>query len=279
LNETEGEIIVHRSSKWTLAFKPNPGARMRLLCIPYAGSGASVYRDWHAQVRDDVEVVGIQLPGRENRFSEPYLHSIDEVVEQLVPVITSLSDKPFVLFGHSMGALISFELTRALQRLRGPVPRHLIASGTRAPHVSRRDEPIHQLDDMAFLERIRRFNGTPKALLQDEELMKVLTPLLRADFGIAETYRHQDRGPVWCPLTVLGGDQDDGVPLEDLQAWRAAGRASYDQHVFAGDHFFIHGHKAAVIGLVNGVFDGLLGPRHPAPAAPAPRFVVEEGIL
>lgn len=267
------------SNKWTMAFKPNPQARMRLFCIPYAGSGASVYRDWHQSVRDDVEVVGIQLPGRENRFSEPHLRSIDEIVESLVGVIAHFSDKPFVLFGHSMGALISFELTRAFQRLRAPAPRHLIVSGTRAPPRRRTDDPIHQLDDDAFLERIQRFNGTPKALLQDAELMKLFTPLLRADFSVAETYQYEERGSIWCPVTVLGGDGDEGVPLEDLKAWTTVCGSSCEQHVFRGDHFFIHPHKAAIIELVNGVFEGLMSPNKHRAQLPVQKAVVEEGLI
>lgn len=270
------------SSKWTMAFKPNPQARMRLFCVPYAGAGASAYRDWHASIRDDVEVVGVQLPGRENRFSEPHLGSIDEIVDQLIQVISNHADKPFVLFGHSMGALVSFELTRAFQRLRGLAPRHLIVSGTRAPCCPRRDEPIHQLDDDAFLEKIKCFNGTPKSLLQDVEMMKLFTPLLRADFGVAESYRYEDRGPIWCPVTVMGGDEDEGVSLEDLRAWSTVCRSSCDQHVFSGDHFFIHKHKAAVTDLINGVFDGLLSRRKPSTnesTGTVLHGVVKEGLM
>lgn len=267
------------SKHWAMSFKPNPSARMRLFCIPYAGSGASMYRDWHVSVRDDVEVIGIQLPGRENRFSDPHLTSIDTVVEQLVRVMSSYADKPFVLFGHSMGALIGFELTRALQRLRLPAPRHLIVSGTCAPPRRHTEDPIHQLSDDVFLEKIRHFNGTPKSLLQDEELMKLFIPLLRADFHIAETYRYEERGPIWCPLTALGGDGDDGVSLEDLSAWSTVCRAGYEQHVFRGDHFFIHNHKTAIIDLVNGVFEGLLSPgRHAASMRTIPT-VADEGLI
>ena len=267
------------SNKWAMAFKPNPSARMRLFCVPYAGSGASMYRDWHASVRDDVEVIGIQLPGRENRFSEPALASIDEVVEQLIRVIAGYSDKPFVLFGHSMGALISFELTRALQRLRLPAPRHLFVSGTRAPPRRRTDDPIHQLPDDAFLEKIKRFNGTPKSLLQDEELMTLFMPLLRADFRVAETYQYEERGPIWCPVTVLGGDEDDGVPLEHLSAWSTVCRSSCDEHVFRGDHFFIHNHKAAIIDLVNGVFDRLMSPNKLRSEPTVLQTATDEGLL
>ncbi len=248
------------NSKWTVAFKPNLGARMRLFCVPYAGAGASAYRDWHALLRQDVEVVGIQLPGRESRYSEPHLTSVDEIVEQLVGIVSRFSDKPFVLFGHSMGALISFELTRALQRLGGPVPRHLVVSGTRAPHRPRRDEPTHLLADDIFVEKIKSFNGTPTMLLQDPELMKLFIPLLRADFRVAETYQYEDRGPILSPVTVFGGDQDCGVPLEDLQAWRTVCRSSYDQHIFSGGHFFIHNNRAAIITRLNGILEGLISP-------------------
>lgn len=265
------------SNKWTMAFRPNPDARMRLFCIPYAGSGASLYRDWSTLVRSDVEVVGIQLPGRENRFSEPHLTSIDEAVGHLVTVLSEFSDKPYVLFGHSLGAILSFELTHALQKLRGHAPRHLVVSGTRAPHRRRRENPIHQLPDAEFLEEIKRFNGTPKALLQDAELMMLFTPLLRADFGMVENYLYQEGRLAWCPVTVLGGDQDDGVPLEDLQAWKAVCRSTHDEHVFPGGHFFIHDNKAPIVALVNDVLEGLLArPAHAAAKAPYPAIVGEE---
>lgn len=267
------------SKHWAMSFKPNPSARMRLFCIPYAGSGASMYRDWNASVRDDVEVIGIQLPGRENRFSEPHMTSIDTVVEQLIRVMSGYSDKPFVLFGHSLGALIGFELTRALQRLRLPAPRHLIVSGTCAPPRRHVEEPINQLPDDAFLEKIRHFNGTPKSLLQDEELMKLFMPLLRADFHIAETYRYEERGPVWCPLTALGGDEDDGVSLEDLSAWSTVCRGTYEEHIFRGDHFFIHNHKMAIIDLVNGVFDRLMSSNRHDVHAPMRPIVADEGLI
>lgn len=273
----QGESKMLNSNPWTMAFKPNPQARMRLFCIPYAGAGASAYRDWHASIRDDVEVVGIQLPGRESRFSEPPLVSIDDIVGQLTEVIAQHGDKPFVLFGHSLGALVSYELTRAIQQLRGSTPRHLIVSGTRAPCCPRRDDPIHQLDDDTFLDRIKSFNGTPPSLLQDMELMKLFTPLLRADFRAAESYRYVDRGPIWCPVTVLGGDEDDGVPLDDLSAWSSMCRSRYDRHVFHGDHFFIHKHKAAVIDIINRVFDGLLSQGRGQPSAT--RGMLEEGLI
>lgn len=231
---------------WTMVTKPNPNAKVRLFCFPYAGSGASIFRDWHSHLPEQVEVVGIQLPGRENRFSEERFTGLETVVQALRGVISNMADKPCYFFGHSLGALIAFELTRLLQRERLPSPFHLVVSGTPAPQLPRRDEPLHLLDDDSFQKRVAEFNGTPKALLQDAELMTLFVPVLRDDFTICETYRHDDDTLLQCPLTALGGDWDTDVAIEDLAAWSEAAGSGFEYYTFPGDHFFIHPNKAKV---------------------------------
>lgn len=238
-------------SKWTMIPARRPKAKLRLFCFPYAGSGASIFRDWPALLPEDIELVGIQLPGRENRFSEPRLTRLDEVIESLRDVVVDFSDRPFYFFGHSIGALIAFELTRALQREGLPRPSHLVVSGLAAPQLPRRNELLHRLDDDAFLARIRDFNGTPKALLEDAELMKLFVPLLRDDFTICETYVCRDRTPVECPLIALGGDADADVKLDELAAWSELAGGHYEYLTFHGDHFFIHPHRGKVLEILR----------------------------
>jgi medium-chain acyl-[acyl-carrier-protein] hydrolase len=235
-----------------MVLRHRPHAPARVLCVPYAGAGASVYRAWLNLLRDDVEVVAVQLPGRENRFSETALTNIQHIIESLLPPVRAMLDRPLVMFGHSLGAQIGVELAYHLEKLGEPAPVRLIASGMTCPLVPLRDEPIHLLEDGPFLDRIRRFNGTPAELLDDEDLMSLCIPTLRADFNIAHSYRYPDDRPrIRCPVTVLGGDRDDTVPTQDLQAWTEITESPVDIHVFPGDHFFIHAHPSRVVSVIH----------------------------
>ena len=239
--------------RWAWLPKPNPQATVRLFCFPYAGAGASTFRDWPHSLPANVEVVGIQLPGRENRYTEKKLDRLEDVLKALRNVIAGMSDLPFIFFGHSVGALIAFELTRLLHRdgLRGP--RHLVVSGRRAPQSVSADEPMHSMDDAAFLSKLGELNGTPRELLQNAELMKLVMPLLRADFAVAERYVCNDLTPVACPLTAIGGDRDTGVSPNELAAWSAVAGGSFRHEVFPGDHFFIHPSKVQVLALIGAI--------------------------
>ncbi|MGN6321576.1 MAG: thioesterase II family protein [Dyella sp.] len=239
--------------KWTLTWLPNSAATARVFCFPYAGSGASVFRDWQPALSNRLEVVGIQLPGRENRFLEKRLNRLDAAIDALLDVIPSWLDKPFFFFGHSLGALLAFELARAMQQRGLPAPFHIVVSGSCAPHRRHLDEPLHILDDAQLLERIRDYNGTPPELLHNDEVMRLLLPQMREDFAMFETWEHRDDTPVNCPLTALGGDADREVPIEDLRAWSQMTSAEFEHHLFPGDHFFIHSNKTRVLQLLRAV--------------------------
>jgi medium-chain acyl-[acyl-carrier-protein] hydrolase len=182
----------------------------------------------------------------ENRFAEPPFTALPPLVAALERVLAPYLDRPFALFGHSMGAIISFELARAL-RAQGPGPALLIVSGHRAPQLPDRDPPIHQLSQPLFLERLQRFNGLPDEVLQHAELIEVLMPLLRADFQLIETYAYSDAPPLDCPIVALGGTHDPAVNRDELAGWRAQTRRACTIHEFPGDHFFIRGAQTAVV--------------------------------
>ncbi|MBB3228208.1 medium-chain acyl-[acyl-carrier-protein] hydrolase [Luteibacter sp. Sphag1AF] len=238
-------------ARWMTIGARRPDARARLFCFPYAGSGASIFRGWQDHLPEDIEVVGVQLPGRENRFNEPRFNRLIDVIAPLHEMVAEMADKPFYFFGHSIGALIAFELSRALQRYNSPQPFHLVVSGMRAPHIKRGGEPLHLMDDDALLERITDYNGTPKELLQDVELMKFFLPQLRDDFAISETYQYRDGESLTCPVTALGGDADPSVSESDLDAWEMQTRSAFRAIVFEGDHFFIHPNKLSVLDVLG----------------------------
>jgi surfactin synthase thioesterase subunit len=245
-------------SAWTLVGERRPDAAFRLFCFPYAGAGASVFREWHRHIPGNIEVIGVQLPGRENRFHEPRHTRLADLIAPLKQMLSQLADKPFFFFGHSLGALVAFELARALQQDGLPLPFHLVASGMCAPHLRSRDEQLHLMPDDELLEKIAEYNGTPRALLQDRELMRFFLPQLRADFAICETYEYVSGTRLNCPVTALGGQHDPNVSADELLAWSVHTAAPFRQQLFDGDHFFIHPCQQAVLGLLGPIAAGFL---------------------
>ncbi len=244
--------VTMKSARWAMINSRKPGAATRLFCFPYAGSGASIFWDWHDYLPEDIEVVRVQLPGRENRFTEPRFSRLSDVIGPLSELIAEMDEKPFYFFGHSVGALIAFELTRALQRHGSKLPFHLVASGMRAPQLPRREEELHYLmDDETLMQKLKEYNGTPGALLQDTELMRFFLPQLRDDFAISETYEHTPGPLLGCPITALGGDKDPNVLESDVASWFTNTKAEFRYLLFAGDHFFIHPNKTAILDLLG----------------------------
>ncbi|MEW5983047.1 MAG: alpha/beta fold hydrolase [Acidobacteriota bacterium] len=231
---------VQGSNPWLSTTRPNPDARVRLFCLPYAGGGATAYRTWHAHLPADVEVCAVQLPGRENRFPEPPFTNLLELARALPGHLLPSLDRPFALFGHSMGAQIAYELARQLVRQYGRTPTHVFVSGSGAPDLPRRDAYIHTLPrDEAFLAELhRRYNQIPAIMFEDAELRELYVRLLRADLMLAETYRCADPVPLPCPIVALGGEQDRGAPPEDLRAWQTLTDAAFSVHLFRGGHFY-----------------------------------------
>jgi len=227
------------SGSW-VKLNPQPQSRVRLFCFPYAGGGSSAYFSWISEISPDIEICPVQLPGREDRLSEtPFTH-IEPLVKELAQALTPYIDVPFAFYGHSLGALISFELARYLRHQNGPAPMHLFVSGCPAPQLPVMDAPISQLSDEEFIQALRRFNGTPDTVLQDADLMQVLLPLLRADFAIYETYTYIPEEPLACPVSAFGGLQDFRTTRAAVEAWRLQTSNKFIMRMYVGDHFFIH---------------------------------------
>jgi medium-chain acyl-[acyl-carrier-protein] hydrolase len=209
------------STSW-LAVPLNQQARLRLFCFPYAGGGAQIYHRWHEAfpAASGVKVCPVQLPGRGSRLHEKPFNQCAPLVEAAASALLPYFDRPFVFFGHSMGALISFELARLLRRKRGPQPLHLFLSGRPAPQTKMSEPLTYNLPEAEFIEQLRRLNGTPQEVFNHPELLQLMLPTIRADFTLSQTYTYLAEPPLRCPISAFGGLQDEDVSREQLDAWR-----------------------------------------------------------
>ena len=233
--------------------RPNPEAELRLFCFPYAGAGASIYRTWPQKLPPIVEVRAVELPGRGTRLRERPFLGLLPLVEHLGEALEPYLDKPFVFFGHSMGALIGFELARLLRREGKSLPLHLLVSGHRAPHLPSKHRPIHSLPEPEFLEELKNLDGTPEAVLQNSELMELLSPVLRADFSVCETYYYHEEPPLSCPITAFGGTEDRDVDRSMLEPWRLHTEGRFTLHMLPGNHFFLQSSENELLRIVRDV--------------------------
>jgi surfactin synthase thioesterase subunit len=234
---------------WCRRYRPSRTASSRLVCLPHAGGSAPFYLPVAAALTPGVDVVAIQYPGRQDRRAEPTIDDIAVMADRISAVLRRQPDLPLTLFGHSMGAILGFEIARRLEA-EGAEPVRLFASGRRAPSTYR-DEKVHLRDDAGILAEIRALNGTASSVLGDDELMRAALPALRADYRAIETYRCAPDVTVSCPITLLAGDSDPKTSTDEAQAWTRHTTASFDLHVYAGNHFFITDHVEEIIALLR----------------------------
>lgn len=238
------------ASPWLYYFEPNPKASVRLFCFPYAGGTALVYRTWAQRLPPSVEVVAIQLPGRASRMQEPLISKLTDVVEPIASALAPFLDKPFAFFGHSMGALVSFEVARFFRRQGRELPRHMFVSGRQAPQLNSERRSLYNLPTDELLAELQQLEGTPREVLEHPELMDLMLPTLRADFSICDTYEYKEEAPLACPITAFGGLQDSDISRRKLEAWREQTSAAFTVRMFPGNHFFIHSHETLLLNLL-----------------------------
>ncbi|HYI12105.1 MAG TPA: alpha/beta fold hydrolase [Thermoanaerobaculia bacterium] len=234
---------------WLAISRRTSAPAVRLVCLPHAGGGTTVFHPWTKELPPYIEVCSVRLPGRESRHFEPLRGNASSIVWELADVLLTLPPAPsLAIFGHSMGALLAFELAHALadRRLRTDL---LVVSGRRAPHRhSGTTERRHLLPDDELLEvLLERYGGIPKEVLDDRELMAMFLPILRADLKVVETYRFTPRSQGDWPLMVYGGIGDRSVGREDLLEWQQLTRGPFRLEMMPGDHFFLQTNRAAFL--------------------------------
>lgn len=232
---------------------PRPAASWRLICVPYAGAGVAAYRAFTRDLPPQVEMWAVRLPAREARLAEPPLTDIRAVVDALVRELAQdeLIAARFALFGHSMGALVCFELARTLRRRGMPVPGHVFVSGRRAPSLPDDLPAIHRLGPADFVTAVQQLGGIPRELLAEKDLIDLMLPALRADFAVCETYQHVSEDPLACPISAFGGRADPITTSVQLDGWREETAGPFSMRLYEGDHFFIHGHRRQILDAVR----------------------------
>ena len=227
-------------NRWVTSVNTATQAKRQLICLPFAGGGASYYRRWNTIVPDTVSIFAVQLPGREERVEEAPFDRMQELVQAAINGLIPALRPPYSLFGHSLGALICYELIYALQEQGHPTPQHLFVSGAKAPHIASSSTPIHDLPDNLLIEEVANYGGLPQEILDHPELIELLIPRLRADFALFETYTFQQRAPLPCPITAFAGQSDKYVRLDSVSAWESHTSAEFQLESFSGGHFFLN---------------------------------------
>jgi surfactin synthase thioesterase subunit len=234
---------------WCRRFRPARNAGSRLVCLPHAGGSASFFFPMATALTPEVDVVAIQYPGRQDRRTETPIADLAMLADRVHEMLGRQPEMPLTFFGHSMGALLAFEVTRRLEA-EGRDPIRLYASGRRGPATTR-DEKVHLRDDDGILAEVRQLNGTASFLLSDDELMRAALPALRADYQATETYSCGPDVKVNCPISVLTGEDDPKTTLDEASAWSQHTTGSFDLHAFTGGHFFLTGQSGQIIKLLQ----------------------------
>lgn len=235
-------------SKWFHLINPRPRARLRLFCFHYAGGAAQMYNAWQKKMSPDIEVCAVQMPGRWTRLKEPPLRSIGRMADGVAEAIEPLLDRPYAIFGHSLGAAVGFEAIHALAERGAPLPVRFFASARNAPHCPSDIPPLHALPEERFIEVLRdSYGALPQEILDDPDMRPIFLDVLRADLEAIETYRYTRKAPFSVPITALGGRRDWAVEEAQLEAWGELTTGGSTLEIFDGDHFYIRPFEDEVI--------------------------------
>lgn len=211
-----------------------------LICIPYAGGGSTAFAHWKNALAPQMDVISICFPGRERLYGQTSLTSIAQMAEFVIAQLPQQAEQELLLFGHSMGALVAFEVARTLQA-RGCSPvKHLLVSACQAPPRFFTQGIASIKDDHEFIQAVTQFGGIPSELASNKDFLEFVTPILRGDFLACDAYAYQATSRLSIPITAFGGISDELVPLPDLQAWQELGSAGFAMHQFDGGHFYLN---------------------------------------
>ncbi|MFF4244636.1 thioesterase II family protein [Streptomyces sp. NPDC001822] len=261
-----------RADGWITAPQRGTAPAVRLFCLPYAGGAASAYARWPASFGGEVEVCGIELPGRQSRFGEQPYTRMGTLVDALASAIEPELGLPYALFGHSMGSLVAFELARELRRRGITGPQVLFVSGGPAPQSRQARPRVHDREDAVVIDRMRSLGGISEEILAERELMELLLPTIRADFELIDTYAYRPGLPLACPVVAFSGTEDRDVPAARVRLWGEHTSAAFSHHELPGDHFFLRSAQEQLLRRVRASLaeacapEGRSGGTEPGPA-------------
>ncbi|GAA2404670.1 alpha/beta fold hydrolase [Actinomadura vinacea] len=241
---------------WVRSFQPGPGKGVPLVCFPHAGGSASYFRPLSAASRSDLRVLALQYPGRQDRLRDRLLSTVDEYADEAFTALEPLMDRPVAFFGHSMGAVIAFEVATRMKERRGAAPVALFASGRRAPSTHR-DEKVHKGGDAALIAELDRLSGTDRRVLRDEDVLRMVLPSMRSDYRAVETYRHRPGPKLDCPVVVLAGEDDPRVDMDEAKAWGDHTTGAFEVCTFPGGHFYLADQWEALVEVVSRRLDDI----------------------
>jgi surfactin synthase thioesterase subunit len=226
--------------------QPRPEAELRLFCFHHAGGGAAFFAPWAAALPRHIELVAIRLPGRESAFAQPRFTSVEQGAEVVASAMLPWLDRPFALFGHSLGALVAYRTALTLAVREDKRAQHLFCSGFRAPHLPR-SRMLAALPDADLVSELKGFGGIPDAVAEHQELLDLMIPLFRDDLRLAEDYVHDGAAPLATPITAMAGEGDDLVPRHEVEGWESHTSGLFRLITYPGSHFFPVEQQARVI--------------------------------
>ncbi|MGO2415681.1 alpha/beta fold hydrolase [Halomonas sp. AOP42-C2-23] len=250
------KVARDQAASWFRAWQPRHEPRQRLICLAHAGGAASFFREWGNMLPQDIEVVSVQYPGREERIEELLIDDLPRLIAQLANALVCMPqwlDRPYALFGHSMGGAVAHELCLALRERGLPLPTHLLVSACEAPS-RRKDERFHLVSDAALQDEISRLGGASADFVSSSELIELVLPVIRSDYQLIETYRPDpDRIPLDMPITALTGDDYGELDPADARAWCEETTHAFQHLEFTGGHFYLIGQRRAVLSEIDGL--------------------------
>jgi len=227
--------------------------KIKLFCLPYGGGSSAFYMSWRKLLDERIDLKPIELSGRGKRFSEPLYKSINGAIEDVYGIICEeLDGTPYAIFGHSMGTLLAYESLRKIIYYEKQEPVHVFMSGRYPPYIEVEKEMLHLLSDEEFIDRIVKLGGTDQKVIENEEILKLFLPILRNDFRLVETYKHNgDKLKLNCEMSILNGKYDDFVASKEIELWSECTCKKCNFYEFDSGHFFINEYKEAVINIIN----------------------------
>ncbi|MEU2723967.1 thioesterase II family protein [Streptomyces smyrnaeus] len=235
---------------WIRRYHQAREGAVQLVCFPHAGGSASFYFPVSAHLAPDVEVSAVQYPGRQDRRAEPCVDSIQKLADLVAEAVRPLAERPLAFFGHSMGAMVAYEVALRLEADGAPALTRLFVSGRRAPSTYR-EERVHERDDNGVIAELQQLSGTESDLLDDPEVLEMILPAVRSDYAAVERYRHEPGRAVSCPVVALIGDQDGKVTTDEARAWAGHTSGTFDLRVHPGGHFYLVDRSRDVMDFVG----------------------------